>query len=80
MEFEHPENTSQVSELIFQTPKGHRQLRESMNKIGTQNLSTRTLSRSVGKCLDRQNLEVELQQRRIDYLELEIDTLRPPKC
>ena len=51
-----------------------------MDKIGMRDPSARALFWSVGKCLDRQNHEVELQQRRIDYLELEIKTLRPPKC
>ena len=76
---EHPENTSQASQPVFLTPKGHRQLRESMEKIGTRDPSTRALFRSVGKRLDHQNHKIELQQRQIDYLELEIETLRPPK-
>ena len=50
-----------------------------MEKIGTRDPSTRALFRSVGKCLDHQNHKIELQQRQIDYLELEIKTLRPPK-
>ena len=75
----HHGNVSQAPELVFPTPKGHRQLRESMDKLGTPDPSTRALFRSVGKRLDRQNFDLELQQRQIDYLQLEIDTLRPPK-
>ena len=51
-----------------------------MDKIGMRDPSARTLFQSVGKCLDRQNHKVKLQQHQIDYLELEIETLRPPKC
>ena len=51
-----------------------------MDKLGTPEPSTRALFRSVGKRLNHQNFDLELQQRQIDYLQLEIDTLRPQKC
>ena len=60
IEPEHPENTSQASQLVFPTPKGHCQLQESMDKIGMRDLSARALFRSVGKCLDCQNHKVKL--------------------
>ena len=50
-----------------------------MDKLGTPDPSTRALFRSVGKCLNCQNFDLELQQCQIDYLQLEIDTLRSPK-